>query len=87
MTRMGGANPRRRLGSRSDRLELEDDAQILSDIAYAPMEFYEAGTNEAKGSISTWRMPWRETGGREFINTGFPDHPALLPGRRCCRPP
>jgi len=54
--------------------ELEDGTlQILSDIAYAPMEFYEAGTNEAKGFDIDLADALGEKLGVEveFINTGF----------------
>jgi polar amino acid transport system substrate-binding protein len=42
----GGTTP----GAGAAVPELEDGTlQVLADIAYAPMEYYEAGTNEAKG--------------------------------------
>ena len=54
--------------------ELEDGTlQILSDIAYAPIEFYEAGTNEATGLDVDLADALGEKLGVEveFINTGF----------------
>ena len=64
--------------------ELEDGTlQILSDIAYAPIEFYEAGTNEATGLDVDLADALGEKLGVEveFINTGFDGIiPALLAG-------
>jgi len=58
----------------ADVPELEDGTlQVLSDIAYAPMEFYEAGTNEAKGFDIDLADALGEKLGVEveFTNTGF----------------
>jgi polar amino acid transport system substrate-binding protein len=64
--------------------ELEDGTlQVLSDIAYAPIEFYEAGTNEATGLDVDLANALAEKLGVEveFINTGFDGIiPALLAG-------
>jgi polar amino acid transport system substrate-binding protein len=54
--------------------ELEDGVlQVLSDIAYAPIEFFEAGTNEPKGlDVDLGKALAERLGVRvEFINTGF----------------
>src|SRR4030042_4835152 len=54
--------------------ELEDGVlQVGSDIAYAPIEFFEEGTTTPKGlDIDLANALAEELGGRtEFINTGF----------------
>jgi polar amino acid transport system substrate-binding protein len=63
--------------------ELEDGTlQVLSDIAYAPIEFYEAGTNEAKGlDVDLAKALGEKLGVKvEFINTGFDGIIAALQG-------
>jgi len=60
--------------------ELEDGTlQVLADIAYAPMEYYEAGTNEAKGfDIDLAKALGEKLGVNvEFINTGWD---GIIPG-------
>lgn len=54
--------------------ELEDGTlQVLADIAYAPMEYYEAGTEEAKGlDVDLAKALGEKLGVNvEFINTGW----------------
>lgn len=54
--------------------ELADGTlQVLADIAYAPMEYYEAGTDEAKGfDIDLAKALGEKLGvDVEFINTGW----------------
>ena len=66
----GGATP----GAGAAVAELEDGTlQVLSDIAYAPMEYYEAGTNEATGfDVDLAKALGEKLGVEvEFINTGF----------------
>jgi polar amino acid transport system substrate-binding protein len=66
----GGTTP----GAGAAVPELEDGTlQVLADIAYAPMEYYEAGTNEAKGfDIDLAEALGEKLGVNvEFINTGW----------------
>ena len=66
----GGATP----GAGAAVPELGDGTlQVLSDIAYAPIEFYEAGSNQAKGlDVDLAKaLAERLDVKVEFINTGF----------------
>jgi len=75
----GGTTP----GAGAAVPELEDGTlQILSDIAYAPMEYYEAGTNEATGfDVDLADALGKKLGVEvEFINTGFDGIIAALQG-------
>jgi polar amino acid transport system substrate-binding protein len=75
----GGVTP----GAGAAVPELEDGTlQILSDIAYAPIEFYEAGSNEAKGlDVDLANALGEKLDVKvEFINTGFDGIIAALQG-------
>lgn len=66
----GGTTP----GAGAAVPELEDGTlQVLADIAYAPMEFYEAGSDEAKGlDVDLAEALGEKLGVNvEFINTGW----------------